>query len=54
MLVYFLDKNRYLYKQSGERKINDNGLAALALLIAESAPREKGVMIKLTKNLLGE
>jgi len=54
LFVYFLDKNNYLYKKSGERKINDNALIALALLIAESAPKEKDVMIKIIKNLLKE
>jgi len=43
-----------LHKKSGEVKINDNALVALALLIAESEPREKEVMIKLIKNLLKE
>ncbi|HLC99521.1 MAG TPA: Fic family protein [Patescibacteria group bacterium] len=52
--VYFLDRNKYLYRKSGERKINDNALAALALLVAESDPKEKDIMIKLIKNLLTE
>ncbi|MFH1838163.1 MAG: virulence protein RhuM/Fic/DOC family protein [Candidatus Kuenenbacteria bacterium] len=54
LFVYFLDKNNYLYKKSGEKKINDNALVALALLIAESDPKEKDVMIKIIKNLLKE
>jgi prophage maintenance system killer protein/prophage antirepressor-like protein len=54
LFVYFLDKSNYLYRQSGERKINDNALVALALLIAESQPKEKGVMIKIIKNLLSD
>lgn len=52
LFVYFLDKNDHLFKKSGERKINDNALVALALLIAESDPKEKEVMIKIIKNLL--
>lgn len=52
IFVYYLDKSGYLYKYSGERKINDNALAALALLIAESNPKEKDIMIKLIKHLL--
>jgi len=52
MFVYFLDKNNYLLKKSGERKINDNALVALALLIAVSQPKEKEMMIKLITNLL--
>ncbi|MBU3979225.1 virulence protein RhuM/Fic/DOC family protein [Patescibacteria group bacterium] len=54
LFVYFLDKSNYLFKKSGERKINDNALTALALLIAESDPKEKEVMIKIVKNLLAE
>lgn len=53
LFVYFLDKNNYLYKVGGEKKINDNALAVLALLIAESNPKEKEVMIKIITNLLG-
>lgn len=52
MLVYFLDKNNYLYRESGERKINDNALTALALLIAESNPNEKDQMAALITQLL--
>jgi prophage maintenance system killer protein len=52
LFVYFLDKTNYLFKKSGERKINDNALTALALLIAESDPKEKETMIKIIKNLI--
>jgi len=54
LFVYFLDKNNYLYKKSGEKKINDNALTALALLIAESNPKEKDVLIKIIINLLND
>lgn len=54
LFVYFLDKSDYLFKKSGERKINDNALTALALLVAESDPKEKEVMIKIIKNLITE
>jgi death-on-curing family protein len=52
LFVYFLDKNKYLYKESGERKINDNALTTLSLLIAISDPREKDKLIKIITNLL--
>ena len=52
LFVYFLDKNSYLYRSGGERKINDNALTALALLIAESDPKEKDQMIALIAQLL--
>ena len=52
LFVYFLDKNKYLYRETGEKKINDNALTALALLIAVSDPREKDKLIKIVTNLL--
>lgn len=52
LFVYFLDKTNMLFTFAGERKINDNALTALALLIAESDPNEKDIMVKITKSLL--
>ncbi|MFA5361484.1 MAG: Fic family protein, partial [archaeon] len=52
LFVYFLDKNNYLYRESGERKINDNALASLALLIAISDSKEKDSLIKIITNLI--
>ncbi|MDO8639535.1 MAG: virulence protein RhuM/Fic/DOC family protein [bacterium] len=52
LFVYFLDRNKCLYKESGEKKINDNALVVLTLLIAVSDPKEKDVMTKLTTNLI--
>jgi len=54
LLVYFLDKDNYLYRENGEKKINDNALTALALLIAESDPKEKDIIIKIIRNLITE
>jgi len=50
--VDFLNRNSRLFLPSGEAIINDIGLAALALLTAESNPRYKDVMIRLTMNML--
>ena len=52
LFVYFLDKNNALYCEGGEKKINDNALAALALLVAASDPNEKDQMIALITQLL--
>ncbi len=52
LFVYFLDKNEYLYREIGEKKINDNALTALSILIAESLPKEKDQMIALITQLL--
>jgi len=52
LFIYYLNKNDYLYKANGEKKINDNALTALTLLIAVSNPAEKDKFIKLITNLL--
>ncbi len=52
LFVYYLDKTNSLYRKTGEKKINDNALTALALLIAESNPTEKEIMVKITKSLI--
>lgn len=52
IFVWFLEKNKHLLKKNGEKKINDNALTALALLIAQSNPADKALMIKLICNLI--
>lgn len=52
LFVWFLEKNKHRFKKNGEVKINDNGLTALALLVAQSHPSEKELMIKLIVNLI--
>ena len=54
LFIWFLSKNKHSLKKSGELKINDNGLVALALLVAQSNPQEKDLMIKLIINLINE
>ena len=54
LFIWFLAKNQHSLKKSGELKINDNGLVALALLVAQSNPNEKELMIKLIINLINE
>lgn len=54
LFIWFLEKNRHRFKKNGEVKINEAGLTTLALLIAQSDPREKEMMIKLVVNLINE
>lgn len=54
LFIYFLDRNNYLYRSSGEKKINDNALTALSLLIAVSDPKDKSILINITTNLLSD
>ena len=51
LFVDFLNRNGRLFR-AGAPVINDVGLAALALLVAESAPKDKEVMIRLVINML--
>ena len=53
LFIWFLEKNNLLTTPNGERTINDNALVALTLLVAESNPKQKEVMIKLIINLIG-
>lgn len=52
MFILFLSKSNLLYKNNGEPKINGNALATLALLIAQSDPKQKDMIVNLTTNLL--
>lgn len=52
LFVWFLEKNKHRFKKDGEVKINDNGLVALALLVAQSNPNDKELMISLIINLI--
>lgn len=54
LFIWFLEKNKHRFKKTGEVKINDTGLTTLALLIAQSDPREKEMMIKLVINLINK
>ncbi len=54
MFIWFLEKNNYLLTKQGKNKINNNTLVALALLVAQSDPLSKELMIKLIINLINE
>ena len=52
LFVVFLTINDYHLTKNGETKISDRALTALALLIAESNPSEKGLLVALVCKLL--
>jgi prophage maintenance system killer protein len=52
LFVWFLEKNATLYHANGSKKLADNALVALTLMIAESKPEEKDMMIKVVVNLI--
>lgn len=54
LFLLFLIENNYLINKKGERKVNDTALVALALLIAESKPAQKDVMVRLLVNLINK
>ena len=51
LFLEFLDKNNALFLD-GEKRLSDGTLVAITLMIAESKPDEKDVMVKLVMNLL--
>jgi prophage maintenance system killer protein len=52
LFVDFLNRNGRLLDKTGQPVVNDIGLAALALLVAESDPAHKDTMIRLIMNML--
>jgi len=53
LFICFLQKAGILLRKDGRKRIDDNTLAALTLMIAASKPTEKETMIKVILNLLG-
>lgn len=52
LFILFLAKNKILFDENKEKKINDRALVAITLLIAESNPKDKEIMVKLVLNLI--
>ena len=54
LFLWFLNNNHILYREDGSKRIADNTLVALTLMIAESRPEEKDVMVKVVVNLINK
>ena len=54
LFLWFLNNNRVLYAKDGHKRIADNTLVALTLMIAESRTEEKDVMVKVVVNLINK
>ena len=54
LFLWFLNNNGILYREDGSKRIADNTLVALTLMIAESKPEEKDVMVKVVVNLINQ
>ncbi len=52
IFVWFLERHAFLYNAMGEKRIADNALVAFTLLIAESKPDEREIMVKVVINLI--
>ncbi|MDO4948746.1 MAG: virulence protein RhuM/Fic/DOC family protein [Bacteroidales bacterium] len=54
LFLWFMEKNHMLYDEDGHKRIADNTLVALTLMIAESKTEEKDVIVKLVVNLINQ
>ena len=54
LFLWFMEKNGILYGEDGHKRIADNTLVALTLMIAESRTEEKDVMVKVVVNLINK
>ena len=54
LFLWFLNNNHVLYAEDGHKRIADNTLVALTLMIAESRTEEKDVMVKVVVNLINK
>ncbi|MCQ2269860.1 MAG: virulence RhuM family protein [Bacteroidales bacterium] len=54
LFLWFMEKNHILYADDGHKRIADNTLVALTLMIAESRPEEKDAIVKVVVNLINQ
>jgi prophage maintenance system killer protein len=54
LFLWFLNNNGVLYRPDGTKRLADNTLVALTLMIAESRTEEKDVMVKVVVNLINQ
>ncbi len=54
LFLWFLNNNGILYRENGTKRLADNTLVALTLMIAESRTEEKDVMVKVVVNLINQ
>jgi hypothetical protein len=54
LFLWFLDKNRALYRKDGSKRIADNALVAITLMVAESRPSDKDLIVKVIINLINQ
>jgi len=54
LFIWFLDANQLLYTGEGQKRLADNALVALTLMIAESKSKDKDIIIKVIVNLINK
>jgi len=54
LFLWFMNNNNILYRPDGSKRIADNTLVALTLMIAESKTEEKDIMVKVVVNLINQ
>ena len=54
MFLYFLERNGILYDEQGDKTLDDHTLVALTIMIAESRPEEKEMMISVIMNCISD
>lgn len=54
LFLWFMENNGILYNPNGSKRIADNTLVAITLMIAESRPQEKDMMVKVVVNLINK
>lgn len=54
LFLWFMERNGILYGENGRKRIANNTLVALTLMIAESRTEEKDVMVKVVVNLINK
>ena len=54
LFLWFMNNNNILYRPDGTKRIADNTLVALTLMIAESKTEEKDIMVKVVVNLINQ
>ena len=54
LFLWFMNNNGILYREDGSKRLSDNTLVALTLMIAESKTEEKDVMVKVVVNLINQ
>ncbi|MCQ2289417.1 MAG: virulence protein RhuM/Fic/DOC family protein [Muribaculaceae bacterium] len=54
LFLWFMENNKVLYSADGHKRIADNTLVAITLMIAESRPEEKDIIVKVVVNLINQ